>query len=88
MVATKIKDIIRHVIDLDIDYLETFRGYHGDYVLKITLTNREVKDTIDRYLDTIGLKHKDDYDISKRYGGSYLIYVGTKNDSIDYGLKG
>ena len=36
MFVRDMKSIIKYAIELDIDYLETFLGYEGDNVLKIT----------------------------------------------------
>jgi len=82
MLTQKMKKIINYVIELDIDHLETFRGYHGDDVLKIILRDSQVRDSIDNYLDKMGLKHKDDYDISRIRGGAYTIFVGIEDESI------
>ncbi len=84
---SQMKVIIKYIIELDIEYLETFRGYHGDNVLKITLRDTESRDKIGAFLDNMGLIHKDDYDISQRYGGAYNIFVGIENDEV-FKLKG
>ena len=86
MLQKEMQKIINFVIQLDIDQIETFRGYHGDNVLKVLLSDKDVRDEIDRFLDNMGLKYKNDYDISEVYGGSYRVFVGIEDTTI-YSLK-
>ena len=41
MFVRDMKSIIKYAIELDIDYLETFLGYEGDNVLKVTTRSAE-----------------------------------------------
>lgn len=86
MILDEMKTIIKFVMELDIDTLETFRGYHGDSVLKITLRDPRTRDEIDHYLEHLRLKYKNDYDITQIRGGAYSIFVGIEDPDI-YKLK-
>jgi hypothetical protein len=76
------KSIIKYAIELDIDYIETFLGYEGDNVLKITTRSEKVIGLIKSYLENMGLKYKYEYELSGKNGPGYSIYVGIEDASI------
>lgn len=82
MLLEKMRSVIKYAIDLDIDYLETFVGYEGDKVLKITTKSQHVIDLIEAYLKKINLEYKSEFDISGQHGSSYNLYVGVEDPSI------
>jgi len=86
MILHEMKMIIKFVMELDIDTLETFKGYHGDSVLKVTLRDPHTRDKIDKFLENLDLKYKNDYDITQIRGGAYSIFVGIEDPDV-YKLK-
>ena len=83
MLLEKMKNVIKYAIELDITYLETFLGYEGDKVIKITTKHQEVVDKIEAYLRKSQLDFKSEYEVS---GQEFHIFVGVHDDSI-FGLK-
>ena len=74
MLLEEIKNVIKYVIELDIDYLETFLGYEGDKVIKVTTKTKDTVELIKSYLDNLGLKYKVEY----KYESGYFFYVGIE----------
>ncbi len=82
MLLTEMKTIIKYVIELDINYLETFLGYEGDNVLKIVTENANTLKQIKSFLDNLGLEYKSDYQIYGRHVGSHILFVGVEDENI------
>lgn len=82
MFASELKNIIKYAIELDIDYIETFQGYEGDSVLKITTKSESVLKNLENYIKNLGFIFKSEFDKSGRHTGSFVIYVGFEDDSI------
>ncbi|WP_304546035.1 hypothetical protein [Sulfurimonas microaerophilic] len=82
MIVKKMKQLIKYAIELDIDYLETFLGYEGDNVLKITTRNKETLEAMEEFLKNIDLKYKTDFDISAGTSGGHVIYIGVEDPSL------
>lgn len=76
------KQLIKYAIELDIDYLETFLGYEGDNVLKITTRNKETLEAMEEFLKNIDLEYKTDFDISAGTSGGHVIYIGVEDPSL------
>lgn len=79
MFVRDMKSIIKYVIELDIDYLETFLGYEGDNVLKVTTRSTEVTKLIEAYISNVGLEYKTEFDASD---GTHIIFVGVEDPSV------
>jgi len=82
MILENMKNVIKYAIELDIDYLETFLGYEGDRVLKITAKSKTAIDLIGKYLDNMGLDYKSEYVVSGKHDSSYNLFVGVENPSV------
>jgi sugar phosphate isomerase/epimerase len=82
MIMEKMKKVIRFAIEQDIDYLETFLGYEGDDVLKITTKSQRAMDEIEAFLKQIGLKYKAEFNISEKHNPNYQLFVGVSDPSI------
>lgn len=82
MFVRELKNIIKYAIELDIDYIETFLGYEGDNVLKITTRDRDTVNLIKAYIKNLGLAYKSEYDKSGEHIGSHNIYVGVEDPSV------
>lgn len=82
MFVKELKNIIKYAIELDIDQIETFLGYEGDNVLKITTKNESVVKLLETYIKNFSLAYKTEYDKSGKFTGSFVIYVGVEDDSI------
>jgi len=82
MILDKMKDAISYSINLDIDYLEIFRGYKGDKVLKITSKSHDTIGKIEAYLKKVDLDFKSEFDVSGKHDASFNIYVGVEDDSV------
>ena len=82
MILDRMKNVIKYVIELDIDYLEIFMGYKGDKVLKITSHSQAAIDKIEAYLDNMELEYKSEFDVSGRYNASYNLFVVVEDSSI------
>ena len=82
MLLDQMKSIIKYIIQLDIDYLETFLGYKGDNVLRVTTQNKETLAQIKSFLDNLGLEYKSEYHISGKHDASYNLYVGVEDSSV------
>jgi len=82
MFVRDMKSIIKYAIELDIDYLETFTGYEGDNVLKITTRSAETTKLIEAYISNLGLEYKSEFDISGKNGGTHNVYVGVEDPSV------
>lgn len=83
MLLQNIKSVIKYAIELDIDYIETFLGYEGDNVLKITTRKEPVIELLKTYLDNLGLDYKHSYELAdKNGGGMYNLFVGVEDPSI------
>jgi len=82
MMVDKMKKVIKFAIDQDIDYLETFLGYEGDEVLKITTKSRHAVENIGSFLKQIGLDYKEEFDVSGGRSAGYKLFVGVEDLSI------
>jgi hypothetical protein len=82
MIVKKMKQLIKFAIELDIDYIETFLGYEGDNVLKITTRSDDAIKTIKTFLENIDLIYKYEFDHSQGVYGSHCIYVGVEDTSV------
>ena len=82
MIVKKMKQLIKYAIELDIDYIETFLGYEGDNVLKITTRNHDAIEAIKTFLENIDLIYKYEFDVSHGIHGSHCIYVGVEDPSV------
>lgn len=82
MIVKKMKQLIKYAIELDIDYIETFLGYEGDNVLKITTRSLKTIEAIKLFLDNIDLIYKYEFDVSHGVKGSHCIYVGVEDTSL------
>ena len=79
MLLPEMKSAIKYAIELDIDYLETFMGYEGDNVLKITARNAETIELLGKYLDNLGLFYKAEYN---RETKKHNLFVGVEDSSV------
>ncbi len=82
MILQKMKQLIKYAIELDIDYLETFLGYEGDNVLKITTRNPRTLEAMEEFLNNIDLEYKTDFDASAGVSGGHVLYVGIEDSSV------
>jgi len=82
MLQAEMKSIIKYVIELDIDYLESFLGYEGDKVLKITTKSKAVVDLIESYVKNLDLDCKHEYEISGEHGAGYNLFIGVEDTSV------
>ena len=82
MFVRELKSIIKYAIELDIDYIETFLGYEGDNVLKITTKSEDVENLIKTFIENLDLAYKSEYDKSGHNTGSFIIYVGVEDPSV------
>ena len=78
------KRVIKYTIELDITHIETFTGYMGDKVLKITTPSMTTVDLIRKFLDNMELTYKFDpeYKTSAKQDNQYLIFVGVEDPSM------
>ena len=79
MILQQMKNIIKYAIELDINYIETFLGYEGDSVLKITLRNQEAVELIETYIKNLDLRYKSEFEVSSK---RYHIYVGVEDSEV------
>lgn len=86
MLLAEIKSIIKYVIELDIDHIESFLGYEGDKVLKITTKSKAVVDLIESYTKNMGLNCKSEYQVSGKNGPGYNLFIGVE-DPLVYKFK-
>ncbi len=82
MLLRNIKSVIKYAIELDIEYIETFLGYDGDNVLKITTKKESVIRLLRSYLDNLDLEYKHNYELSAKDGGMYNIFVGVEDPTV------
>jgi len=82
MMVEKMRKVIKFAVDQDIDYLETFLGYEGDEVLKVSSKSKHAIDLIESFLKQIGLEYKAEFDISAKHNPSYNLFVGVEDPSI------
>ena len=84
MLLQEMKGIIKYAIELDIDHLETFLGYEGDKVLKITASNVKSTEFLRKYLDNMGLEYKFEpkFETSAKNKEKFLIFVGVEDPSM------
>jgi len=82
MLQANMKSVIKYVIELDIDYIESFLGYEGDKVLEIITKRKDVVDLIESYTKNLGLDCKTEYDILGKYGPCYNLFIGVEDDSV------
>ena len=82
MMVEKMRKVIKFAVDQDIDYLETFLGYEGDEVLKVTSKSKHAIDLIESFLKQIGLEYKAEFDISGENSSGYQLFVGVDDPSI------
>ena len=79
MLLRNIKSVIKYAIELDIEYIETFLGYEGDNVLKITTIDASALKLLKEYMENLGLDYRDTFDIGSK---SYNIFVGVEDPSV------
>ena len=82
MMVEKMRKVIKFAVDQDIDYLETFLGYEGDEVLKVTSKSKHAIDLIESFLKQIGLDYKAEFEVSGKHNASYNLFVGVEDPSI------
>lgn len=82
MLQAEMKSVIKYAIELDIDYLESFLGYEGDKVLKITTKSKAVVDLIESYAKNLDLDCKYEYEISGEHGPGYNLFIGVEDTSV------
>ena len=82
MFVRELKSIIKYAIELDIEYIETFLGYEGDNVLKVTTKSENAINLIKKFIENLGLAYKSEYDKSGHHSGSFIIYVGVEDPSV------
>jgi len=82
MMVEKMRKVIKFAVDQDIDYLETFLGYEGDEVLKVTSKSKHAIDLIESFLKQIGLEYKAEFDMSGKNNSGYQLFVGVEDPSI------
>lgn len=82
MFVTELKNIIKYAIELDIEYIETFLGYEGDNVLKITTKSDNSIKLLEKFIKNMGLAYKSEYDKSGHHSGSFILYVGVEDSSV------
>jgi hypothetical protein len=78
------KQIIRHVLDLDIYSINTYAGYKGDFIVKITTKHRDDVIQIRKYALSLHVKEvviKEKLDTAQ-----YEIFCITADES-DYTLR-
>lgn len=74
------KDIIRFVLDFDIYSVNTYSGYKGDLIVKITTHNRNDVIEIRKYALSLGIKEvviKEKIDTKQ-----YEIFCVTADDGV------
>jgi hypothetical protein len=79
MVLKQMKNIIKYVIELDIDYIESFLGYDGDKVLRVTTKSKHSIELIEAYLDNLDLEYKSEFIIHE---ATYKLFVGINDHSV------
>ena len=84
MLLQQMKNVIKYAIELDIEYLETFLGYEGDNVLKVTTRSGDTTDLLCAYLDNLDLVYKAEYN---RETQRHNLFVGVSDASV-FKLKG
>lgn len=82
MLLQEMKSVIKYVIELDIDYLETFLGYEGDKFLKITTKSQDTAHMIGSYAENLGLYCKTEYQTEGKYGPGYILFIGVEDHSV------
>lgn len=78
------KQIIRYALDLDIENINTYSGYRGDLVVKITTRDETTADDIYKYATSIGVNEvviKQNRNI-----GQFEVYCITEDQKV-YNLK-
>jgi hypothetical protein len=74
------KDIIRHVLDFDISNINTYSGYKGDLILKVSTKNKNDVVEIRKYALDLGIKEvviKEKLDTQQ-----YEIFCITVDDDV------
>ena len=84
MLVQGMKNVIKYAIELDIEYLETFLGYEGDNVLKVTAKSGDTIKLIGAYLDNLELPYKAEYNVETQ---RHNLFVGVENPEV-FKLKG
>jgi hypothetical protein len=74
------KDIIRFVLNYDIHYVNTYSGYKGDLIVKITTKNRNDIIEIRKYALSLGIK--DVVIKEKSDTAQYEIFCITVDDDV------
>ena len=84
MILPEMKKVIKYSIELDIEHIETFTGYMGDKVLKITTPSMTTVDLIRKFLENMDLTYKFDpeHKTSLKHDDKYLIFVGVEDPSM------
>ncbi len=79
------RDIIRYAINLDILNINTYSGYKGDLIVKITTLdkNDDVKERLKAYAENLGMEVVVKNNIHVLVYEVYCISI----DSDSYGLK-
>ena len=83
MIMPEMKHVIKYAIQLEIDHIETFTGYMGDKVLKITTQSMETVTLIRAFLEKMDLTYKfDPHNETSIKQENYYIYVGVEDPSM------
>ena len=84
MIMPEMKKVIKYAIELDIAHIETFTGYMGDKVLKISTPSMTSVELIRKFLENMELTYKFDpeYKTSVKQDHMYLIFVGVEDPSM------
>ena len=84
MILPEMKKVIKYAIELDIAHIETFTGYMGDKVLKISTPSMTAVDLIRKFLENMDLTYKFDpeYKTSSKQDNKYEIFVGVEDPSM------
>jgi len=78
------KELIRHALSFDIENINTYSGYKGDLIVKITTKTKEVVIAIRKFALSLGIKEvvvKQNQDIEQ-----FEIYCITSDENV-YDLK-
>ena len=85
MIIKEAKQVIKYIIELDINFIETFQGYKGDTVLKVKSDSKEEINKCALFLENMGLSPDIKHTIDDRFG-DYTLYVGFVHEEV-YQLK-
>ncbi len=80
------KDIIRYALDFNVSDINTYSGYKGDLIVKITIKDRDALVAIRKYAFSLGIKEvviKQNKDLLL-----YEIYCVTNDEAVYHIKKG